>query len=249
MIRTILIDDEPAASNAMHKKIQMYCEGIDILCSCNSSKDGLKAIIDYKPDLVFLDIEMPWMNGFELLSCLGDNLDFHVVFVTAYDQYAIQAFKVKAIDYLLKPVEKDDLVNCINRVNSEMKKLNKASLDDLFEEMDSPLNLRRVLIHSAQGIEILDMEDIIYCEAASNYTYIYTTSQRKIIVSKTLADFENNLDPQHFIRTHKSYTVNINSVQRYSNVDGGDLVLKNGKTIPVARRKKEEVLRKITHQY
>jgi len=247
MIRTILIDDEAAALNAIEKKLEIYCDGIDILCACDSSKDGLKAIVDHKPDLIFLDIEMPWMNGFELLSCLGDNLDFHVVFVTAYDQYAIQAFKVKAIDYLLKPVDKDDLINCIQRVKSEMQRMDRESLSDLIEEMDTPMHLKKVMIHSTEGIEVLEMQGIIYCEAASNYTYIYTTQDRKIVVSKTLAEIEKILDPKSFIRSHKSYTVNLNQIQRYSSTDGGELVLKNGKNVPVSRRKKDEVLQIITN--
>jgi len=247
MIKTILIDDEQSALEVMSKKIKFYCPDLDIIARCNSSKDGLKAINTLKPDLVFLDIEMPWMNGFELLSCLGEQLDFKVVFVTAYDQYAIQAFKVKAMDYLLKPVDKDDLINCIDRIKSYTNGFSKDSLNDLLDEMDKPLDLKRIMIHSIDGIEILAMDEILYCQAASNYTYIHTSDDRKIVVSKTLSEIEKSLNSNHFLRIHKSYTANLGFVQRYTNVDGGELVLKNGNKIPVSRRKKDEVLSAITN--
>jgi len=245
MVRTIVIDDETAALTALQRKIELYCPGIDIICLCESSKEGLKKIIEHKPDLVFLDIEMPWMNGFELLSCLGDKLDFQVVFVTAYDQYAIDAFKVKAIDYLLKPVDKDDLIQCIKRVNIEMNRLNKSALDELIQEMGHPLHLKRLMVNSPDGIEIIEMADILYCEAASNYTYIYTDGGKKIITSKSLAEIDKILDETYFLRTHKSYTVNLNAIRKFSSKDGGQLILKNEDKIPVSRRKKEEVLKAI----
>lgn len=247
MIKTIIIDDEPAAINALSKKIEMYCEGIDIIGKCESSKDGLRMILEKEPDLVFLDIEMSWMNGFELLACLGDKLDLNVVFVTAYDQYAIQAFKVKAIDYLLKPVDHDDLIKCVDRFKTDFNKLNKDSLEDLLMYMDKPKSMNRIMIHSTEGIEILEADEIVYCQAASNYTYIYTTDDRKIVVSKTLAEIEKSLDSSYFLRVHKSFNANLKFVQRYSNVDGGELIFKNKAKIPVSRRKKEDVLNAISN--
>lgn len=247
MIKAILIDDEPAAINALAKKLELHCNGIEIVGRCESSKEGIKMILENKPDLVFLDIEMPWMNGFELLTCLGENLDFKVVFVTAYDQYAIQAFKVQAIDYLLKPVDKDDLINCVERVRSEHKKMTKDSLGELMEQMDKPKGMKRIMIHSTEGIEILEVDEILYCQAASNYTYIHTVDDRKIVVSKTLSEIEKSLDPNFFLRVHKSYNTNLKFVQRYSSIEGGELVLKNMIKIPVSRRKKEEVLNAIAN--
>ena len=247
MIKTIIIDDEPAAVNALSKKLEMYCEGIEIIAKCESSKDGLKMILEKKPDLVFLDIEMSWMNGFELLECLGDQLDFNVVFVTAYDQYAIKAFKVKAIDYILKPVDHEDLVKCVNRIKLDFNKMDKDSLDELIEEMNEPKASKRVVIHSTEGIEFLQPNEIIYCQAASNYTYIHTTDNRKIIVSKPLSNIEKSLDPNHFLRVHKSYNTNLNFVKRFSSIEGGELILKDNTKIPVSRRKKEEVLTAIAN--
>ena len=244
MLQTILIDDEPAALTALEKKLELFCDGINIVASCNSAKDGLQAIGKHKPDLVFLDIEMPWMNGFELLECLGDLIDFKIVFVTAYDQYAIQAFKVKAVDYLLKPVDKDDLIVCVDRIKSQIKLFNQTALEELLVEINKPQFSKRLMINSIEGIEILNMDEIIYCQAASNYTYIFTQDSRKLIVSKTLSEIEKSLDTT-FMRVHKSYTANLHFIQRYSNTDGGEIVFKTGQTLPVSRRKKEEVLEAI----
>lgn len=247
MIKTILIDDEAAALNVLSKKIEVYCEGIKVVAQCQSSKDGLLAIQAYKPDLVFLDIEMPWMNGFEMLECLGDQIDFNIVFVTAYDQYAIQAFKVKALDYLLKPVEKDDLISCINRVKSHIEKFDSKSLEELMQEINKNEGAKRMTVNSTEGMEILNLNDIIYCQAASNYTYIYTSNDRKIVVSKTLSEIEKSLNPNFFMRIHKSYNVNMNYVMRYSNIEGSELVLRNESKLPISRRKKNEVLEAISN--
>lgn len=246
MLRVILIDDEKAALNTLKKKIEMYCSNVEILAECQSAKDGLVAINSLKPDLIFLDIEMPWMNGFEMLACLGDNIEFNVVFVTAYDQYAIQAFKVKAIDYLLKPVDKDDLIECVSRIESYTNKFNKTSFDGLMTEFEKPIQSNRVMIHSSEGIEVLKLDEILYCKASSNYTFLFTVDGRKIIVSKTLSSMEKILNSKYFLRIHKSYIANLGFVQRFSNLDGGELILTNGETIPVSRRKKDEVLEAIT---
>lgn len=246
MIRTILIDDEESALSTLSKKIELYCEDIEIVATCKSPKEGLSKIHALKPELVFLDIEMPWMNGFEMLDCLGDNIDFQVVFVTAYDQYAIQAFKVQALDYLLKPVDKDDLIDCIDRVQRSSKKFEKKDLDTLKINLEKPVNSNRLMLHSSQGIEVLALLEIMYCQASSNYTYVFTTDDRKVVVSKTLSEIDRSLRPKYFLRVHKSFTVNLNHVKRFTNLDGGELILQNGTSIPVSRRKKGEVLQALS---
>jgi len=247
MIKTILIDDEPAALKSLSRKIEIYCTDIEIIAKCTSSKDGLQMILDHKPDLVFLDIEMPWMNGFELLDSLEDKLNFNVVFVTAYNQYAIQAFKTNAIDYLLKPVDKDDLLKCIERVKFQINKMDQVILKELIAQIEKPKSTDRIIIHTTEGIEILESSEITYCHADSNYTHIYTLDGRKIIASKTLAEIEKSLNPKIFLRVHKSYNTNLKLVQKYSNIEGGKLILKNKISIPVSRRKKDNVLMAIAN--
>ncbi len=148
LIRAIIVDDEQGALETLEKKISLYLPNISVVALANSAKEGLQAIHKFKPDLVFLDIEMPWMNGFEMLDCLGDNIDFAVVFVTAYDQYAIKAFKTKAIDYLLKPVDKDDLLACAENIRLNKPTVTRSTLNDIKSLMDHPNSYERVLLHS-----------------------------------------------------------------------------------------------------
>jgi two-component system LytT family response regulator len=242
-IKAIIIDDEQAALDTLKIKLDMYCPQVDVVGVCNSAKQGLQSINKYKPKLVFLDIEMPWMNGFEMLNCLGDSLDFDVVFVTAYDQYAIRAFKVKAQDYLLKPVDKDDLINCVYRITESYSPFNQEKLTDLLGEMDKPLKVKRILLHTKNAIEIVNQVDINYLEADSNYCSVYTIDGNRIMVTKPLNALENILDKETFIRIHRSFTVNINSIQKIASVDGSfDVVLKDGSSLPVSRRRKDELL-------
>jgi len=241
MINAIIIDDEQAALQALQTKIQMYCPEINIKAICDSSKAGLIAIKEHQPNVVFLDIEMPWMNGFEMLDCLGNNINFEVIFVTAYDQYAIRAFKSKALDYLLKPVDKDDLIECSARLQDSISNFSSEMLNELMQEMNKPMALKRILLHSMEGIEILDQNEINYCQADSNYTYVYTNSAKKIVVSKTLSGVEKLLNQNLFLRVHKSYTVNLSAIQRIAAIDGGRIVLKDKTEIPVSRRRKDQL--------
>jgi len=242
-IKALIIDDEPAALEALKMKLEMYCEKVEVVALCNSAKEGLQAINEHKPDLVFLDIEMPWMNGFEMLDCLGDNIDFDVVFVTAYDQYAIRAFKVKAIDYLLKPVDKDDLVSCVDRVRGVDNKMKRDQLTELLLEMDKPLSAKRILLHTKNAIEIVTQSEITYLQADSNYCNVYTQDGKRIMVTKTLNSLEKMIDPKVFMRIHRSYTANINCIKKISSEDGGfDVILLDGSILPVSRRRKEDLL-------
>lgn len=241
-MRALIVDDEQAALTTLEKKIKLYCPSIEVVGLANSAKEGLQGIQNHKPDLVFLDIEMPWMNGFEMLECVGDQINFDVVFVTAYDQYAIKAFKTKAIDYLLKPVDKDDLIECIERLHGETNRFSKKSITNLKELVEQPNSSERILIHGSDTIEVLSKHDIIYCKADSNYSYIYTKDDRKVIVSKTLTVLENELDESTHVRIHRSYIVNLDSIKQFSTSDGYEVVLGSGDRLPVSRRKKEVLL-------
>lgn len=245
MINALLIDDEIDALEVLEKKIELYCPSVEVIGKVDTAKEAIKAINKLNPDVVFLDIEMPWMNGFELLESFGEDLNFLVVFVTAYDQYAVKAFKVRAIDYLLKPVDKDDLIACVQRLENETKPMNQEDLTNLNKEINYPHRSNRLFVNSMEGIEIITLEEIVYCQAASNYTYIHTTAGKKVIASKSLSEIEKSLDQNHFIRIHKSYTANIKLARKFSNSDGGMLIFNNGIELPVSRRKKEEVLNAI----
>ncbi len=246
-MKAIIIDDEKDALVTCTKKIELYCPEINVLEACQGAKDGLKAIKNHNPDLIFLDIEMPWMNGFELLECLEDDYKFQVIFVTAYDQYAIQAFKVNATDYLLKPFSKHDLIECVNKIRERNPQLTKSKVRQIQDDINKPQNSNRLLINTSDGIQIIKQEEIMYCQASSNYTYINSTGDKKLLTSKTLSEIESKLNQDQFARTHKSYLVNLTYVSSYSNEDGGLLILNNGNTIPISRRRKEQVLNAIAN--
>jgi len=242
MVKIIIIDDEQAAINSLVKKIELYCSGVQILATCSTAKEGIAALKKFKPDVLFLDIEMPWMNGFDLLNHIGEEIDFKVVFTTAYDKYAVQAIKIEALDYLLKPIDKDDLIQSINKARTFADNIEQSSLNRLINEVDIPQDQSRVLLYSKEGIEILKLNNIMYCKAQSNYTYVYTEKNRKIVVCKTLSNIEAQLNSSKIVRTHKTYLVNLDHVTKYSTEDGGNLLMGNEISIPVSRRKKESVL-------
>jgi len=241
-IKAILIDDEAPSLESLKLKLEMNCPDVEVLAQCSSAKEGIQAINKYQPNLVFLDIEMPWMNGFEMLSCLGDNINFEVVFVTAYDQYAIRAFKVKAQDYLLKPVDKEDLIDCISRIKNSSKHFSKEKLDGLVEEMDKTINSNRILLHAKNAIEVVNQDELLYLQADSNYCHVYTKDEKRIMVTKTLSEIEKMLDMENFVRIHRSYTVNLAFIKKISTEDGAyDVILESGQKLPVSRRKKENL--------
>lgn len=240
--RAIIIDDEDAALQTLKKKLELYVPDIEVIHVAISAKEGLQAIHKLKPDLIFLDIEMPWMNGFEMLQCLGDNIDFDVVFVTAYDQYAIKAFKTAALDYLLKPVDKDDLIACAKKVLAKNNVMSSEKMAELSGLLESPVISDRIVIHGHDTIEVVMQSEIIYCQADSNYCYINTIDGRKIVASKTLAVLEEMLSTATFVRIHRSYIVNMNQIKQVSLSDGSEVILKDGTKLPVSRRKREELL-------
>lgn len=241
-LRTILIDDERASLYSLQKKLDTHCQDVEVVEACNSAKDGIKAINKHKPDFIFLDIEMPWMNGFELLDCLGDEIDFEVIFVTAYDKYAVQAFKVQALDYLLKPFDLEDLLNCIEKVKTNSRKFKKGMIKDLYSEMGITNVDRRILLHTKNTIEIVYVKDIVSLEADSNYSIVKLESGNKIVVSKTLNELEKLLDPETFIRVHRSFTLNVDYMTRVISETGAlYAVMHDNSKMPVSRRKKEDL--------
>lgn len=242
MLKAIIIDDETAAIGALSKKLELYCTEVSVIGTYESAKDGLLHIKSDKPDIVFLDIEMPWMNGFELLMSLGDEIDFAVVFVTAYDQYAVKAFKVKAQDFLLKPVDKDDLIACVNSITKQREYLNAQKIADLILESNRNLNTENLVIHSKDSIDVIKKDDISHIKAESNYSQICTIQGDKFLASKTLNHLDTQLNSSQFIRVHRSFTVNIKHIIKLDTSEGLTIVLSNQTTIPVSRRKKEDVI-------
>ena len=242
-LKTIIIDDEKASIESLVWELKDYQVQLEVVATCDSPERGLEAIRALRPGLVFLDIEMPSMNGFQLLEKVGD-IDFEVVFITAYDEFAVRAFKVNAIDYLMKPIDQGELKRAISKVVFKRQyPLGQQNLTSLLAMM----NLRKPVLPSIvfptlEGLEFIEVEKIAYCQSDSNYTRLYLENGESVMVSKTLKQVEAMLQEFPFCRVHHSFLVHLVFIKKYLRGKGGNLVLKNGETIPVARSRKEELL-------
>ena len=214
--------------------------------TASSGQEGIQKIQALKPDLVFLDIEMPRMSGFEMLRQL-EPLDFRVIFVTAYDQYALQAFRFAAADYLLKPVMSDQLKDAVGRVAEKSVSTvdAKIQLEALLFNLRDGFKSPRIALPSGRGMDFVDAAQIMYCTAESNYTHVILADGKKYTLSKTLKDVEQMLENLDFFRIHQSHLINFTYLQRYMRDDGGYVVMRDGTSIPIAKRRKEEFLAKM----
>jgi len=246
MTRAIIIDDEEGAREGLSLLMQKYCADIEILTLCNSGKQGLEAILTHKPDLVFLDVQMPGMSGFQMLEKLG-KVNFEIIFVTAYDKYAIKAIKFSALDYLLKPVDIDDLIKSVQKVQQKQVQKQQAGFQSLLSNISQIQDeLTRLAIPSENEIIMQEVKDIVYCEADSSYTTIHTSNGKKLTVSKTLKEFEIILPETKFCRIHHGTLVNIEHVSKYIKGEGGYVIVSNGQHLNVSRRKKESFIQMLS---
>jgi two-component system, LytTR family, response regulator len=250
MIRTILIDDEVNALDVLEMQLNSYCKGISIVEKCDGGEKGIAAIIKHQPDLVFLDIEMPRKNGFDVLSETR-GLHYDVVFTTAYDQFAVKAFKYAALDYLLKPV---DILELQAAVEKAGLKKDKAGIENkikvLFEQFSQSQkpSPQRIALPVGDAMQLFAPDDIIRCESDSNYTYIWLTGGKKLLLAKTLKEIEETLKGLSFFRVHQSHLVNMNHISKVIKGEGSYLTMTDGAGIPVSRNKKEafmEMLRRV----
>ena len=260
ILRTIIIDDEKPSIQSLIWELKNISDDstsehtfeidgttLQILGTFNDSREGLKAIRTEKPDLVFLDIEMPHLNGFDLLQQL-DNVDFNVIFVTAYDEFALRAFKVSAVDYLLKPLDGDDLKDALKRTFSRRdSSAMQDKLSQVFEWIrKNNTNFPSIALPTLEGLEFVEVDNIVRCESDSNYTIIYSKNGEKILISKTLKEVEKMLKGHHFLRVHHSHIVNLAYVKRYVKGKGGYLVMKDESTISVSRSRKIDLINLLT---
>ena len=245
MLRAILIDDEENSLNALKQKLIQHCPSVEIKATYSVPLEAIAGIDAYKPDIVFLDIEMPVLNGFNLLQQVSFK-NFEPVFVTAYDHYAVRAIRYSALDYLVKPVDIDELKASVDRAIA--KKHNSGPnqrLELLLDHLSHPQkNFKRIAVPSHEGLQFIKVSDIVYLEANVNYTHIYL-SNHKYVVSRTIKDFEELLPPDTFIRIHNSYIINKEYMEKYIRGDGGQVVLSTGATLDVAKRKKSDFLKAI----
>lgn len=244
MLRAILIDDEPECLRSLAHDLAQYCPGVEIVAQCDSGKDAIKEIHALDPDVVFLDIDMPYINGFDLLEMVPD-VDFEVIFTTAYDQYAIQAFRISAVDYLLKPIDADALKDAVEKVRILREKGDTSKqIGFLIQQLKDLENntVRKVALPTFDGLEFIQMDDILYCQSDGAYSHVFFRDGSKMYISKTLRYLEDALCNFHFFRVHNSYIVNLNHVKKYTKTDGGLLIMSNGEKVRVSRSKKDELL-------
>lgn len=248
MIKTIIIDDEYNASEFLEKMLRRYFPNKFHICkTCENIDDAVKAIEEHQPDLVFLDIQMPNKNGFELFKEIKE-INFEVIFTTAHSEYAIDAIKRSALDYLLKPINYIDLLGAVNRFEQKNKKENQEKqLNILIENIDSGDTAhKKIAIATETGFEFVKFNTIIYLEAQNNYTKFNLTNGSSITTSKTLKHFEEILPSELFFRIHKSYLVNMNFIKRFTKGDEQFVELITGQQLPVSIRKKDEFINAIT---
>lgn len=247
MKTAIIIDDELKGRVALRQKLKDYCKDVLLTGEADNGEDGIKLIERIKPDIVFLDIEMPRMNGFDMLQRLPQK-NFDLIFTTAYDQYAIKAIKYAAFDYLLKPIDIDELKLAVAKSNPQHRNTEKK-LEVLDQNLHGMAGLNKIAISSLEGLLFFSISDIIDLEASRNYTTIYFNNAPSLLASKTLKDFEDMLPTDIFFRIHHSHLINLNYIKRYIRGDGGQIEMQNGKCIDVARRKKLDFLKAIGSKF
>jgi two-component system LytT family response regulator len=244
MVTAVIIDDEQKGRIALKQKLQDYCPDIQLLGEAENGEEGIKLIGKHHPGIVFLDIEMPRMDGFEMLHRLTGK-DFHLIFTTAYDQYAIKAIRYAAFDYLLKPIDIDELKSAVAKISIESPAHTEKKLATLEQNLREKNAFNKIAISTLDGLLFFNINDIIHLAASSNYTTIYFNNHPKLTASKTLKDFEELLPTHIFFRPHHSHIINLNYIKRYIKGDGGQIEMQNGNFVDVARRKKEEFLKTI----
>ncbi|MEO1438550.1 MAG: LytTR family DNA-binding domain-containing protein [Bacteroidota bacterium] len=251
-MKALIVDDEAHCVETLSIYLDRYCPEVEVLATYTDSVQAVQAIKELKPDLLFLDIEMPKMNGFEVLEAVK-NEQFEVVFTTAYDQFAIKAFKVSAADYLLKPIDKSELKQAVKLAAERLGKKQGQSADSfrqhleaLFENIRSKnRNFPNIALPTLAGLEMIKTSTIIQCEADGNYSRLHLEDGGTLMVSKTLKEVETMLEDHEFARIHNSHLVNLLHIKRYVRGDGGYVVLSNGKSVNVSRSKKEVLLSKL----
>jgi two-component system LytT family response regulator len=226
--KCIIIDDELHCQNALKRALKAYCPQVEVLATFNDITSARQGIVHHLPDLIFLDVEMPGGNGFELVDQLGDVINIPIIFTTAHEAYALQALKHKAADYLLKPIDGQELQATLRKIGSD-KKANEASQQ------------LRVSLPSLNGFVLVLKEDVIRCEAAGSYTKVITPAKEHL-VSRSIGYLEERLSDRNFFRVHKSHLVNIDHIQEYVKGKGGMLILSDGSHVDVSKRKKEDFL-------
>ena len=243
MLKAIIVDDEQNSRETLKLMLERYCPQVDVVAMSDSYESALEDIRYHKPDIVFLDIQMPDGNGFKLLEQFKE-IDFFVIFTTAYEEYAVKAFKFNAIDYLLKPIISEDLIKAVEKVKKTMGTgtIDVYNIKHILNEIKNQKKSKKIVLSTQEGMHIVDTENIVRCESDDYYTKFFFLDGTTMLISKTLKEHEELLSDSDFFRPHKSHLVNLKYVKSYIKTDGGSIIMNDGKEIPVSRRKREKIL-------
>ena len=252
-MNVVIIDNESKFRETLKNLLDLYCPTVQVMGEAHGVESGVALIEKLQPQLVFLDIQMDDGTGLDLLNAIPDRA-FEVIFITAYDEFALDAIKLSALDYLLKPIDPDELICAINKAKASLSRqenqLHYAQLKALLQNVGSDgKNKKKIVLKDVENVYLVEISEIIRCEAAGSYTQFHLTETRKIMVSKNLREYENTLKPYGFYRSHHSHLFNIHQLDRYDKSLGGSLVMKDGSQIPVSVRRKEPLLRLLTEFY
>ncbi len=245
MVRAIIIEDEENSRKILYDMLTQHFKHIEVMAVCKNVDEGKAAIEELHPDLVFSDIELDGDSAFNMLQQLN-TINFEVIFTTAFEKYAIQAIKFSALDYLLKPFSKEDLSEAIQHYQQKQNKQSAQQFDALFHNLKHFQNdAKKIALPAANGLTIVPVKDIIRCQAEVNYTTFFLIAKSKMLVTKTLKEYEELLNDYDFMRVHNSHLINLHHVKNYSRGEGGTVTMSDGTTVDVSRRKKDEFLKRL----
>ena len=244
MINALLIDDEPNCCEVLALLLEKHCPEVRVVGSCFSAEDALESLSKYKVELVFLDVIMPRTNGFQFLQQLN-TVDFELIFTTSYDQYALQAIRCSALDYLLKPVDREELKAAVGKAIRRRQAPVPQQLDLLVQKLTQPSNNKSIALPTLEGLQLVPLDSIISCSSSSNYTILRIKHLPKLTISKTLKEIEGLLEEHQFLRVHHSHVVNLNEIRKYLRGEGGQLIMSDGSAVDVSRSRKEILLNKL----
>jgi two-component system LytT family response regulator len=245
-IKAILIDDEWNSLQNLQQKLKEFCPDVSVAAATQNPEEAIQLIQQHRPDVIFLDIEMPKMSGFRMLEQLG-TVESEIIFTTAYNHYAIDAIRMSAFDYLTKPIAIADLQKAIERLSKKNRYFSKERIDILKQSFtDSKSQEDKITLTSAEGMDFIPVKNILRIESSSNYSKIFFTDGKQKTVTRLLKDFESMLLPYHFYRIHNSHLINLKYIQKYIRGEGGQVIMQNGDSIDVSRRKKEEFIKMIS---
>jgi len=245
MLKSIIIDDEQYCVEALLADLARYCRDVEVVAKCYSAKEGILAIRRLKPQLIFLDVEMPWMNGFEMLEML-EHIDFCIIFTTAYDKFAAKAFRISAVDFLLKPVDVEDLKAAVRKAAEKISgTADVVNIRNLLHNIRQPVQNQRIALPNRDGYEFAQVSSILYCSAEGAYTRVIFNDKHFLLISRTLGDIEEMLPPEIFLRIHHSTVVNLSAVTHYIRSDGGYVVMNTRDKLMVSKARKDVLLEKL----